>query len=173
MRRPGYGLPSSVVKEGLGGKLPPARFRTMSSSPSLSLPAFAGTHVGVLARVRRLMPALLVLILAVLTTSNANAAVPMCSEDGRSIVAPPIMAPNRGLVLEAPRPCPQPVALLIRSVPSDPGGQPTPPSDGPIRAVPVRSADLPSPRAAYRERDDATLSTGLELAGTVERPPRH
>jgi hypothetical protein len=144
----------------------------MSSSQSLSPPAFAGIRACASARARRLLPMLLVLLVALLSSSRAEAAVPMCSEDGRSIVAPPIMFPNRGLVLEAPRPCPEPVTALIRSVPSDPGGQPTPPSDGPMRALPVTPADLPLPCAASRPSYDSTLSTGFELSGSIERPPR-
>jgi hypothetical protein len=96
----------------------------------------------------------------------------MCSEDGRSIIAPPIMAPNRGLVLEVPRPCPQPVSVLERSMPRDPGGQPIPLREGPIRAVPLVPGDLPRPYLGRRATDQAASSTGLELCSSIERPPR-
>jgi hypothetical protein len=119
-----------------------------------------------------LLPALLVLVFGVLAAPSARAAVPMCSDDGRSIVAPPIMAPNRGRVLEAPRPCPKPESVLVRANPPDPGGQPTPPSDAPIRAVPVTASDLPRPYLKLSGTADAQRSTGLELARSFERPPR-
>ena len=111
-------------------------------------------------------------LLTLLASANAHAAVPMCSEDGRTVAAPPIMAPNRGLVLEAPRPCPPQNVVLIRSMPRDPGGQPTPPSDGPIRVLPVTPADLPLPYAGRRASDHDAKVNGLELVQGIERPPR-
>jgi hypothetical protein len=123
--------------------------------------------------VLRLIPALLVLVFGILASAPAQAAVvPMCSDDGRSIIAPPIMVPVRGLVLEAPRPCPEPESTLMRSMPRDPNGQPTTPSESPLRAMPISSPDLPAPCAVGRSRDDAAGSPGLELAGSIERPPR-
>jgi hypothetical protein len=144
----------------------------MSSMSRQSPPVAAGTSRR-FARARRLLQALFVLLFGVLATSNAEAAVvPMCSEDGRSIVAPPITVPSRGLVLEAPRPCPQPDSLLVGSLPRDPGGQPTPPSEGPLRVVPLGPVDLPLPYVGRRSSSDASMSTGLELIGSIDRPPR-
>jgi len=115
----------------------------------------------------------LVLVFALLASTRAEAAVvPMCSSDGRSVIAPPIMVPNRGLVLEAPHPCPQPERALMRSMPRDPGGQPTPPSDGPIRALPIVPPDLPVPYVGRRTHHDDAGSMGLELVCSIERPPR-
>jgi hypothetical protein len=144
----------------------------MSSSSQSPLQNLAFGRADRLRSVQRLLPALLVLLFAVLAAPNARASVPMCSGDGRSIVAPPIMGPNRGLVLEAPRPCPKPDTTLTRAVPRDPGGQPTPPSDGPLRAVPVSAEDLPRLYLERRSGDHAARSTGLELGRSIERPPR-
>src|SRR5688572_9083647 len=107
----------------------------MSSLSTPSPRTNAPRRSGSLRRAERVLLVLAAALVTLLSTSSARAAVPMCSEDGRTIAAPPIMAPNRGLVLDAPRPCPPQGSVLVRSVPSDPGGQPTPPSDGPIRAV--------------------------------------
>jgi hypothetical protein len=115
---------------------------------------------------------LLVLVFGVLAAPDARASVPMCSGDGRSVIAPPTLMPGRGLVLEAPRPCPQPEPALVRGVPHDPGGQPAPPSDGPMRALPVAAAPLPLPHATRGRHDHAARSTGLELISAIERPPR-
>ncbi|HEY3499974.1 MAG TPA: hypothetical protein VGK73_35035 [Polyangiaceae bacterium] len=122
--------------------------------------------------VERMFVALVIAVVTLLATGTARAAVPMCSGDGRTIAAPPIMAPNRGLVLEAPRPCPKQETVLVGSMPSDPGGQPAPPSSGPIRAVPVTPADLPLPCVGRAARDSASISKGLELISSIERPPR-
>src|SRR6187402_1068328 len=75
---------------------------------------------------RRLGPPTLRVLLATLMAvatlafgTRANAAVPMCSEDGRSIAAPPIMRPKSGLVLESRGDCERLRALLSSSNPGD------------------------------------------------------
>jgi hypothetical protein len=121
---------------------------------------------------RRWLIALIVLLLATLVGAPARAAVPMCSEDGRTVAAPPIILPWRGLTLDAPVPCPQPDnLLLVKSLPDQraPSSAPTP---APLRAVPVRPLDIPAAPALREPLITADHPTSLELVNTVYRPPR-
>jgi hypothetical protein len=104
---------------------------------------------------------------------SADAAVPMCSSDGRSIAAPPIMVPGRNLVLEAPRPCPPPPgSLLVRALPNDPGGQPTVPLESPLRVVPVFASAPPRPHAGRTLIEYTARPAGSPATDGIYRPPR-
>jgi hypothetical protein len=119
----------------------------------------------------RLLSALLVLA-SVLVGAEAHAAVPMCSEDGRTIAAPPTGTADRGLVLEASAPCKKASSLASRSLPAEPGAPVATPAPGALRAVPV--SFLGVARAASK-RLAVTTTIPVLPAGTgriVERPPR-
>jgi hypothetical protein len=104
---------------------------------------------------------------------SAHAAVPMCSSDGRSIAAPPIMVPGRNLVLEAPPTCPPTSGtLLVRALPNDPGGQPTIPLESPLRVIPVFARALPRPHAGRMLIEFTTLPAGSPATDGIYRPPR-
>jgi hypothetical protein len=117
------------------------------------------------------MAALLVLA-AVLAGAEAHAAVPMCSEDGRTIAAPPTGTAVRGLVLEATAPCPKPSPLASRSLPAEPSAPVAITAPGPLRAVPVSFGGV---ARAASERLAITTETPVLPAGTartIDRPPR-
>jgi hypothetical protein len=119
----------------------------------------------------RLISALIVLF-AVLLAAEARAAVPMCSEDGRTIAAPPSGTAVRGLVLEAALPCPKPSPLATRSLPAEPGAPLAAPVSSPLRAVPVSFdgvATQASKRLAF-VTDAPVLPAGA--GRTIDRPPR-
>src|SRR5262245_17052612 len=63
----------------------------------------------------RLLQATLVALVLLTVGSHARAAVPMCSEDGRSVAAPPIMRPGQVRVLESQGDCERLRALLSRT----------------------------------------------------------
>lgn len=114
----------------------------------------------------------LVMLAAVLLASEAAAAVPMCSEDGRTVAAPPTGTAVRGLVLEAPPPCPKASPLATRSLPAEPGAPIATPAPSALRALPVWFAGVPR---ASSERlplgvEAPALPTGF--LRTIERPPR-
>ncbi len=124
-------------------------------------------------RAVRLLFATLVASVLFVLGSPANAAVPMCSEDGRSIAAPPIMRANTGRVLESRGDCERLRALLKGSNPGDhQRGGPLPAGDAPLRAVPARAS---VPDAPCLARLDVTTDDGRvrpAAALDVFRPPR-
>jgi hypothetical protein len=105
--------------------------------------------------------------------SPASAAVPMCSEDGRTIAAPPIMRANTGRVLESRGDCERLRALLTRSNHGDhQRGGAVEAADAPLRAVPPRAS---VPAAPCLARLDVTPDDGRARSGAVLdvfRPPR-
>jgi hypothetical protein len=125
------------------------------------------------ARALRVLIATIVALGALTFGSRAHAAVPMCSEDGRSIAAPPIMRPNSDRVLESRGDCERLRALLTRSNPGDhQRGGALEAGDTPLRAVPARAAIPASPCS-----DRLALAHGVgqpRPARTlgVFRPPR-
>jgi hypothetical protein len=123
---------------------------------------------------RRWALALIVLSVALTTSAPARAAVPMCSDDGRSVAAPPIILPWRVLTLDAPKPCPpSDMLVLFGSLPAEQQrGPSSPPTPEPLRAVPVRVSDLPSPPASREPLISLDRPTCLELVTSVYRPPR-
>ena len=134
------------------------------------------THLG---SVRRLGVLLVAVSLVSLFSASARAAVsshnavPMCSSDGRSVIAPPIVLPWRMLTLEAPPPCPQADDTLFQSAtehhPPAPSKSPAPEAP---RAVPVRGAELARPAAARAPITALAPPASRELRGTLYRPPR-
>lgn len=105
--------------------------------------------------------------------STASAAVPMCSEDGRTIAAPPIMRANPGRMLESRGDCERLRELLTNSNPGNHhGGSPLEAADAPLRAVPPRASVPAAPCLARLDvtTDDARARPGAVL--DVFRPPR-
>lgn len=121
----------------------------------------------------RLLHAALVALSLLVAGSNARAAAPMCSEDGRTVAAPPIMRPSSGRVLESRGDCERLRALLTGSNHgSDGRGGPLQASDAPLRAVPARAVVPTAPRLA---RLGVTSDPGTPrpaAADDVFRPPR-
>jgi hypothetical protein len=100
--------------------------------------------------------------------------VPMCSSDGRSVIAPPIILPFRLITLEAPPPCPHSDGLFVQSSLADdhqrtPSNPPAP--DAP-RAVPVRGTDLARPKVQRVAVSSSANFAGRELVADLYRPPR-
>jgi hypothetical protein len=115
----------------------------------------------------------LLTLLILLVGGEARAAVPMCSEDGRTIAAPPIGTPTRDLVLEAgPLPC-RGATATSPSRPAEPDRSSTPSESPLLRA-------MPAPRWAL-QRPGGTPARLVELLpvfdsgfrNSIERPPRH
>jgi hypothetical protein len=112
--------------------------------------------------------------LATLITTQANAAAPMCSSDGRSVIAPPMILPWHVVTLEDTAPCPQPDNLLVQSLPKQEQRSPSnPPAPAPLRAVPVRAGELASPSASRQPVATTEAPTSRELACPPDRPPRN
>jgi hypothetical protein len=143
----------------------------MTATFSSSTPRFSALPSVV---ARRWVLTLVVLAVALVSSAPARAAVPMCSEDGRSVVAPPIILPWRVLTLDAPKPCPpSDMLVLFGSVPTEQQrGPSSPPTPEPLRAVPVRACDLPAPPAAREPLISLDRPASFELVTGVYRPPR-
>jgi hypothetical protein len=144
--------------------------------PTPSGPVNVGTHSvfslsGPRRGVSRLLAALVVLA-AVLLGAEAHAAVPMCSEDGRSIAAPPIGTAVRGLVLEASVPCAKASPLATRSLPAEPGAPVTTPAPSPLRAVPVSFIGVACAASELLALATDAPVLPLGIGRTIERPPR-
>jgi hypothetical protein len=130
--------------------------------------------------VRRLGVLLVAVSLVSLFSASARAAVsshnavPMCSSDGRSVIAPPIVLPWRVLKLEAPPPCPQGNDTLFQSAlehhPAAPSQAPAPEAP---RAVPVRGGELARPARTRVLVSALAPPPSRELLDTLYRPPRH
>jgi len=129
--------------------------------------------------VRRLGVSLVAVSLMSLFSANARAAVsshnavPMCSSDGSSVIAPPIVLPWRMLTLEAPPPCPQADDTLFQSAGEHhPPAPSKPPAPEAPRAVPVRGGELARPAAALALVTALAPPASRELLDTLYRPPR-
>jgi hypothetical protein len=134
-------------------------------------PDFIFSLIGSGRGLSRLLSMLLVLA-AVLVAADARAAVPMCSEDGRTIAAPPIGWVGRGLVLEAPPPCPKTSPLATRSLPSEPGAPLATHVPSPLRAVPVAFTGVATPASERLAVTTETPALSAGAARTIDRPPR-
>jgi hypothetical protein len=122
---------------------------------------------------RRALLGVVVLALVSVVSSPARAAVPMCSNDGRSVIAPPMILPWRELKLEAGTPCQQPENPLLRVMPEQQRQAPSsPPAPAPLRAMPVRTSELPLPLGVRTRIEASAVPTSLYLANAVYRPPR-
>jgi hypothetical protein len=97
----------------------------------------------------------------------------MCSEDGRSIAAPPIMRPNSDRVLESRGDCERLRALLTRSNRGDhQRGGAVEAGDAPLRAVPARTMVPESPCSARITLADELGEARPARTLGVFRPPR-
>jgi hypothetical protein len=120
----------------------------------------------------RLLPAAIV-AMVLFGARSAAAAVPMCAEDGRSLIAPPILMPSKGHVLEHDAPCPELVRLLLDAPERD--NHPQPPvervEDAP-RGVLVQPPALPRPRGirVAFAFDRPVVARGVRSG--IDRPPR-
>lgn len=96
----------------------------------------------------------------------------MCSEDGRTVAAPPIMRASSGRVLESRGDCEKLRALLSRTKQGDHRQGSIEAGDAPLRAVPTRVA---LPAVARVARIPVTFGVGRARPATdddVFRPPR-
>ena len=124
-------------------------------------------------RLRRVLFGVLALALFSIVSSPARAAVPMCSSDGRTVAAPPVILPWRELKLEAGVPCQQVDNPLLRAMPDQPRQAPSsPPVPAPLRAMPVRTLELAQPPTLREPIETAHRPVSFHLANTVYRPPR-
>ena len=122
---------------------------------------------------RRGVVALATLLALMLLPTAARAAVPMCSEDGRTVAAPPIILPWRQIPLDAPKQCQQPENPLLRAMPdrqqNAPSSQPSP---APLRAMPARLVDVAPPASVREPIDTASCPPSFHLVACIYRPPR-
>jgi hypothetical protein len=122
---------------------------------------------------RRLLLGVAVLVVATFFGGSAKAAVPMCSSDGRSVEAPPIVLPWRKLTLEAPPPCTQTDNPLLRAMPERHERAPsTPVAPAPLRAMPARATSLQPPAGTLVRVGPEVLPSTTALVRSIERPPR-
>jgi hypothetical protein len=120
------------------------------------------------AKTLRVLFATLVAMALFAIGAPASAAVPMCSEDGRTVAAPP----SSGRVLESKGDCDRLRALLTRTHQGDHRNGSIEAGDAPLRAVPARVALPAVPRVA---RLSVTVDIGRALPATDDdlfRPPR-
>jgi hypothetical protein len=110
-------------------------------------------------------------LLVVLGEGQAQAAVPMCSQDGRTIAAPPIGAPLKDLELKVPAPCKQ-QPRAGRGLPAEPGSPVAAAPGTPLRAVPVTFRGLAGPAGARVSVDDNGSPPRLGITRLLYRPPR-
>jgi hypothetical protein len=120
----------------------------------------------------RLAHATLVALALLVVGARANAAVPMCSEDGRTIAAPPIMRPGKARVLESQGDCERLRLLLTRSNQGNHSGGALEIGDAPLRAVPQIAVVPSAPRLARVAVESQPLAVRTATADDVFRPPR-
>lgn len=159
------GFTGAVVKPKAAGRIPGASGDVTVEKVLIS--SLVGPRSG-LFRLFYALVALATLLFAV----DARASVPMCSEDGRTIAAPPIGTAARGLVLEASAPCPKSSPLATRSLPGRPSAPVATNTPAPPRAVPVCFGGVAH---AASERLALTTETSTPPGGvhrTIDRPPR-
>lgn len=124
-------------------------------------------------RARRVLFGALALALFSIVASPAHAAVPMCSSDGRTVAAPPMILPWRELKLEAGTPCQQPDNPLLRVMPEQQRQAPsTAPVPAPLRAMPARAIDVPLPARVRLPVEGLPAPVSFYLSNSVYRPPR-
>jgi hypothetical protein len=120
----------------------------------------------------RLLLAMLVVLATLTVGTGARAAVPLCSEDGRSMVAPSIVKPSSGRAIESAEDCERLRALLDGSRPGDNQRNPIELSDAPLRALPVR---MELPAAPHLERLDVETDARRARPALIDglfRPPK-
>jgi hypothetical protein len=138
----------------------------------LSSPRLVRTHPLLAKASMRLLHAMLVVLATLTVGTGARAAVPLCSDDGRSMVAPSIVKPSSGRAIESAEDCERLRALLGHSKPGDNQRNPIELGDAPLRAVPVR-VELPA--APHLERLDVETDRRRARPALIDglfRPPR-
>ena len=109
---------------------------------------------------------------ALLTTTVAQAAVPMCGENAQTVAAPPIVMPGKGHVLEFV-PCPLGDLFEFDATPGDGPRQPSSVVDhAPLRACPQVWVDPLAPRNARRPIEAESPPAPSGVTSSIERPPR-
>jgi hypothetical protein len=104
---------------------------------------------------------------------SAAAAVPLCAEDGRSLIAPPILMPSKDHVLEHHAACPELVRLLLDAPERD--HHPRPPverMDDAPRGVLLRLPALPRPSGIRVAFDFDRPIDARGVRTSIDRPPR-
>lgn len=128
---------------------------------------------GLLRSSAKLLP-MVIAAMVLLAARSASAAVPMCSEDGRTVAAPPIAMPVKDRVLKYDAPCPEFVRLLL-DAPAQDSQKPRPVServDDAPRGVFVRPASLAAP-SGVRVPVDFDRPVALRgVTASIDRPPR-
>lgn len=121
----------------------------------------------------KLLP-IVIAAMVLLAPRSASAAVPMCSDDGRSVDAPPIMMPSKDRVLKYDAPCPEAVRLLL-DAPAPDNQRPRPVTervDDAPRGVLVRVPSLPPPSSARVAIDFEHPIAAQGVTSSIDRPPR-
>jgi hypothetical protein len=112
--------------------------------------------------------------MVLLAARSASAAVPMCSEDGRTVAAPPIAMPVKDRVLKYDAPCPELVRLFLHA-PAQDSQKPRPVServDDAPRGVFVRPASLAAPSGVRIPVDFERVVALRGVTASIDRPPR-
>src|SRR5687768_1697802 len=128
---------------------------------------------GLLRSSAKLLP-LVIAAMVLLTARAGSAAVPMCSDDGRTVAAPPIQMPTKDRVLKDDAPCPEVVRLLL-DAPAHDSHKPRPTServDDAPRGVLVHVPSLPAPSGVRVPVDSDLPIAARGVATTIDRPPR-
>jgi hypothetical protein len=122
---------------------------------------------------QRLLP-IVIAAVVLLGARTASAAVPMCSDDGRTVAAPPIGMPVNDRVLKYDAPCPELVRLLL-DAPLHDSHKPRPVAervDDAPRGVLVRVPSLVAP-AGVRVLVDFDRPIAVRgVTASIDRPPR-
>lgn len=128
---------------------------------------------GLLRRSAKLLP-MVIAAMVLLAARSASAAVPMCSEDGRSVAAPPIAMPVKDRVLKYDAPCPEVVRLLL-DAPMHDSHKPRPAAervDDASRGVLVRVPSLVAPSGVRVPIDFDRPIAARGVTTSIDRPPR-
>lgn len=121
----------------------------------------------------KLLP-IVIAAMVLLGARTASAAVPMCSEDGRSLAAPPILMPSKDRVLKHDAPCLEVLRLLL-DAPSPDQHKPRPVAervDDAPRGVLARVLFMPPPCGIRVPLDFARPLAARDVKTGIDRPPR-
>lgn len=121
----------------------------------------------------RLLP-IVIAAMVLLGARTASAAVPMCSEDGRTVAAPPSAMPVKGHELKYVAPCPELVRLLL-DAPLHDSHKPRPATervDDAPRGVPGRLPSLVAPSGTRVPVDFDRPIAARGVMTSIDRPPR-
>lgn len=121
----------------------------------------------------KLLP-IVIAAMVLLGARTASAAVPMCSEDGRSLAAPPILMPSKDRVLKHDAPCAEVLRLLLDAPVRD-DQKPRPVTervDDTPRGVLARVLSLPPPSGMRVSLDADRPIAARDAKTSIDRPPR-